>query len=318
MRSILYLATLAGLVLPLSGVCRAGQPAGDCYLLSFFQRNGQDGLHLAYSRDGLEWKALNGNRSMLKPAVGPHKLMRDPSIVRSPDGTFHMVWTTGWNDRIIGYANSKDLIRWSKQNAIPVMENEPTARNCWAPELFYDRPSKRYLIVWSTTIPGRFPQSAQSSESDYNHRMYYTATRDFQTFAPTKLFHDPGYSCIDGFLARSKDKYLLFYKDETLKPKPKKIILMGTAEKPQGPYSRPTEPITPRTWVEGPSAIKIADAWFVYFDCYREHRYGVTTSKDLETWTDLSDRLKAPPGTRHGTVFRVDGPILGGLLGLGR
>ena len=28
--------------------------------------------------------------------------MRDPSICRGPDGLFHMVWTTSWNDRIIG------------------------------------------------------------------------------------------------------------------------------------------------------------------------------------------------------------------------
>lgn len=284
----------------------AGGPSGGGYLLSYFKGNGEDGLHLAYSRDGLKFTALGGGRSYLKPEVGRHKLMRDPSIVRAPDGVFHMVWTSSWNDRIIGYAHSSDLIHWSPQRAIPVMMHEPKARNSWAPELFYDGASRRFVIVWSTTIPGRFPQSAGSSESNYNHRLYYTTTRDFKSFAPTKLFYDPGHSVIDGFLATQDGKYLLFFKDETLRPTPRKVILLATADKLEGPYTRPTKPICPQDWVEGPSAIRIGDTWHVYFDCYRKHRYGLILSKDLEHWTDASDRLSVPPGTRHGTVFRID------------
>ena len=312
--AMLFAATLISIPTAAAAAAAADRPADGGFLLSYFKGNGEDGLHLAYSRDGLKFTALNQGRSYLKPEVGRHKLMRDPSIVRAPDGTFHMVWTSSWNDRIIGYAHSKDLIGWSKQRAIPVMMHEPQARNSWAPELFHDEAGRRYLIVWSTTIPGRFPQSAGSSESDYNHRLYYTTTRDFQQFAPTRLFYDPGHNVIDGFLAKADDKYLLFFKDETLKPKPRKLILLATADKLEGPYTRPTEPISPQDWVEGPSAIRIGDTWHVYFDCYRKHRYGVAVSKDLEHWTDVSDRLSVPPGTRHGTVFRVDGRVLAGLL----
>ena len=91
--------------------------------------------------------------------------MRDPSICQAPDGTFHMVWTSSWTDRIIGYASSRDLIHWSEQRAIPVMMHEPTAHNCWAPELFYDEPSQTYYIFWATTIPGRHKEVA-TSESE--------------------------------------------------------------------------------------------------------------------------------------------------------
>jgi len=39
--------------------------------------------------------------------------MRDPSMVRTPDGTYHLVWTTSWKgDLGFGYAYSKDLIHW--------------------------------------------------------------------------------------------------------------------------------------------------------------------------------------------------------------
>ncbi len=297
---------------------RAEPPADDCYIISYFQRDGQDGLHLAYSHDGLKWTALNGNRSFLKPQVGGDKLMRDPSVTQAPDGTFQMVWTTSWNERVIGHASSKDLIDWSRQQAIPVMAHEPTARNCWAPEIFHDAASGRYVIVWSTTIPGRFPDSQASSESRYNHRAYFTTTTDFESFTPTRLFFDPGHNVIDAFLARSGEEYLMFYKDETLHPEPKKIILLATSERAVGPYKPRPGVVSKQDWVEGPSAIKIGERWIVYYDCYRDGRYGAVASTDLETWTDLTDQLSFPPGTRHGTVFKVSPDVLEKLKAVDR
>jgi hypothetical protein len=54
--------------------------------------------------------------------------MRDPCLAEGPDGTFHLVWTSGWTaekGKILGHVHSKDLMAWSEQEAIPVMENEP-------------------------------------------------------------------------------------------------------------------------------------------------------------------------------------------------
>ena len=291
---------------------RAEEPSDDCYLFSYFKGNGEDGLHLAASRDGFKWTSLNRDRPLLAPRVGRDRLMRDPSIVRAPDGVFHMVWTTSWNDRIIGYAHSKDLIRWSEQRAIPVMMHEPAARNSWAPEVFYDPTGRRYFIVWSTTIPDRFPNTTDSSESRYNHRVYYTTTADFKSFAPTRLFFDPGHNVIDAFLAKAGDRYLLFFKDETLKPEPRKLILLAAGDRPEGPFG-PAKVISPENWVEGPSALRIGGTWFVYYDCYRKGRYGGVTSTDLEAWTDVTARLEFPPGARHGTAFQVDRKVLEGL-----
>src|SRR5687768_14397923 len=109
------------------------------YVFCYFKENGQDGLHLAYSTDGYNWKALNGDNSFLKPVVSKDKLMRDPNIIKGADGLYHMVWTVSWKDKGIGYANSKDLIHWSEQRFLPVMQHEATARNTWAPELTYDK-----------------------------------------------------------------------------------------------------------------------------------------------------------------------------------
>ena len=110
----------------------------DVYLFSYFMNNGEDGLHLAYSEDGSTWTPLQENQSFLTPTAGKDKLMRDPCITKGPDGIFHMVWTTSWSGNTIGYANSRDLINWSKQVAIPVMAHEDSVMNCWAPEINYN------------------------------------------------------------------------------------------------------------------------------------------------------------------------------------
>jgi beta-xylosidase len=155
------------------------QTGNDVFLFSYFKGNGEDGLHLAYSEDGLRWQALHHDSSFLTPTVGKDKLMRDPCIVQSPDGTFHMVWTVSWNEKGLGYAHSKDLVHWSEQQYIPVMEHEKDARNCWAPEIFYDEAGKQFMIYWATTISGRFPETQSSKENSYNHRMYYVTTNEF-------------------------------------------------------------------------------------------------------------------------------------------
>lgn len=274
----------------------------EAYLMSYFIGNGEDGLHLCWSEDGLKWTPLKEGKSFLAPTVGNHKLMRDPSILQGPDGTFHMVWTISWTQRGIGYASSKDLVNWSEQKPIPVMEGDPGARNCWAPELFYDEPSKTFYIFWSSTVPGKFGEG--TSEDNYNHRQYYVTTKDFVTFSKTKLFFDPGHNVIDGFMSREGEDYLLFYKDETLRPE-KKSIHLAIGKSPNGPFEPKCE-IGHTNWIEGPSALKIGDWWYVYYDCYREGRYGGVRSKDLRNWENVTGRLSFPKGMRHGTAFEVD------------
>ena len=277
------------------------------YLFSYFVDNGQDGLHLAHSTDGLHWEPLNDGRPLLAPAVGPDRLMRDPCIIRGPNGRFHMVWTTGWWDRQIGYASSDDLIHWSEQQGIPVMEQEPTARNCWAPEIFYDDENDEFLIFWATTIPGRHSEVAESeSEKGLNHRIYYTKTRDFETFTPTEIFFNPDFSVIDSTLIQLGERYVMFLKNENPNP-PEKNIRISIADHATGPYPvEVSDPITGDYWAEGPTALKVGDEVYVYFDKYREHRYGAVRSRDLQDWEDVSDQVSFPSGIRHGTAFAVD------------
>ena len=288
------------------------QDKNEVYMFSYFMGNGEDGLHLAYSTDGLKWEALKSNKSFLTPTAGKDKLMRDPCIITGADGKFHMVWTVSWNEKGIGYASSTDLINWSEQQYIPVMEHEPEAKNCWAPEVFYDENSKQYIIFWSTTIPGRFPETEKTGDDKYNHRMYYVTTPDFKTFSKTQLFYDQGFNVIDGTLISENNRYILFLKDETRTP-PQKNIRVATSSELTQNYSKPTLPITGDYWAEGPTPLKIGDSWIVYFDKYMEQRMGAVRSKDLKNWEDISDEVSFPKGTRHGTVFKVSQKVLENL-----
>jgi len=273
------------------------------FMFSYFKNNGKDGLHLAYSNDGYKWTALKNDESFLKPVLSKDSLMRDPCIIRGADGLFHMVWTVSWNQRGIGYAKSADLIDWSKQDYIPVMMHEDSARNCWAPEITYDKNKKQYMIYWATTIAGKHKMDTMV-ESGYNHRMYYVMTKDFKTFTQTKLLYDKSFNVIDATIVPHGKRFIMFLKDETRVP-PQKNIKIATSKKLNGGYSDASIPITGNYWAEGPTTVKIDGNWVVYFDKYRDHKYGAVQSADLKNWTDISDKISLPNGIRHGSIFKV-------------
>jgi len=302
-----------------------------CYLFSYFDGTGASGVFLAYSYDGLRWTELNGGKPFIKATIGgafswgdtgDSMVTRDPCIIRGPDGTFHMVFTAYVAPLGFGYTSSKDLITWSEQKTVWVMQNEPNAVNCWAPDLFYDEVKKEYLILWSTTVPGKYPETDGQSNNGppapgHNHRIYYLTTKDFKTFSESKLFYNDGFNVIDASIVKDKDRYVMFLKDETNLPfVPQKNIRIAFSDKPQGPYGPASKPITGNYWCEGPAAIKIADNWYVYFDKYIEGKYGVVTSKNLKNWKDISDEAVFPESCNHGTPFEVPCEILDKLLEL--
>lgn len=239
--------------------------------------------------------------------------MRDPCIIQGPNRLFHMVWTTSWTDKGIGIAHSKDLIHWSEQDFIPVMEHEPQARNCWAPEITWDPDGKQFVIYWATTISDQFTETAKSADKGWNHRMYCTTTKDFKGYTKTRLFYNPGFNVIDSTITRFRDQYIMITKDETRHP-PAKNLHISTCDKVTGPWESPSEPFTPKgLWVEGPTVLKAGDLWYVYYDCYRKHRYGAMQTRDFKEWEDVSDQLRVPKGMRHGTAFSVSETIFKAL-----
>lgn len=278
----------------------------ESYLFTSFREPATDGLHLAYSDDAYHWSDLGG--TFLKPEVGG-KLMRDPSIVRGPDGTYHLVWTTNWKgDKGFGYAGSKDLKHWSEQRFIPVMEHEPDVVNVWAPELFYDDEEKRFVIIWASTIPFRFAKGVEDEKN--NHRMYYVTTQDFKTFSKAALFLDPGFSVIDAVIVKKqKGEYVLVLKDNT---RPNRNISVAFATSVLGPYKDVSPPFTGYL-TEGPTVVKTRKDWLIYFDQYRDKTYGAVRTRDFKTFTNVADQISVPRDHKHGTITKVSRKVLKGL-----
>ena len=230
-------------------------------------------------------------------------------MVKGPDGTFHLVWTTGWRgDLGFGYASSKDLINWSEQQFIPVMEYDTTTVNVWAPELFYDDENQEYIIAWASTIPFKFPKGIEDEKN--NHRMYYTKTKDFKTYSDPALFCDPGFSVIDAVtVKRAKDDYVLVLKDNT---RPNRNLKIAFGKTPVGPWSEASEAFS-GNFVEGPTVLKLGDAWYIFCDVYKEYRYGVYKTIDFINFEDVSSEFSIPKGHKHGTIFTAPEEVLNNL-----
>lgn len=281
---------------------------GMYFVSSSFHEPANEGLRFIYSKDGIHWDSIAG--TWLQPTVGSQKVMRDPSIVRAPDGVFHMVWTSSWKgDLGFGYASSKDLIHWSEPRMLMVMKNEPTTVNVWAPELFYDDVKKQYMIVWASCIPGRYDLGVE--DRDNNHRLFYITTKDFKNLSETKLLFDPGYSSIDAtILKRGKEDYVMVFKDNT---RPERDLKVAFAKSPEGPYKTNNIAFT-EGYCEGPTVAKVKDTYYIYYDAYRKFIFGAAKTKDFVHFDDATNEVSVPKGHKHGTVFMAPASLIDNLI----
>ena len=331
MRALTIVLVCAVAACARGGSTPAAAPSAEkpAYLFSYFRGNGDDGVHLAWSADGITWSALNGGKSVITPAItgdgigwqdwnSKGTLMRDPSIIYGPDKLFHMVWTVAWTDHGFGVAHSADLIHWSAQTRVPAMEHEPTALNVWAPDLFYDDVNKEYVIAWATSIPGRFPATdsvaQKTNRGRADHRLYYVTTKDFKTYSHAKLLYDGGFCAIDGTITKRGSTYFLVMKDETFFPVQTRNLRIASSKHATGPYG-PASPSFTAKDTEGPSVLQTPEWSYVYYDEYTRGRYGAVRTKDFSRFEPFTDSLHAPR-MRHGSAFLAPQWVLKGLQSL--
>ena len=278
------------------------------YVFTSFKEPANEGLYYLYSEDGYIWTRIE--KSFLMPEIGQQKVMRDPSMVQGPDGTYHMVWTTSWRgDPGFGYASTKDLMHWSDQAMIPVMDFDTSTVNVWAPELFYDQDQDRFIVIWASTIPYKFEKGME--EEMNNHRMYYTTTKDFKTFTETRLFLDPGFSVIDAVIVRRrKSDFVLVLKDNT---RPNRNLKVAFSTNPLGPWTDISEPFT-GFLTEGPTVIKPRQDYLIYYDQYRDKTYGAVKTNDFISFEPADDLIYVPKGHKHGTIFKAPKHLVDELI----
>ncbi|RYG56334.1 1,4-beta-xylanase [bacterium] len=272
------------------------------HLVPLRQAMEREYLHLAWSRDGRHFEALNNNLP-----TWPSQWMRDPFVNRGADGKFHLV-ATGPRDedgvqRSCLYAVSSDLITWEKRS-LPVMKSVAEARNVWAPEWFYDASTQEYVLVWSSSF-----RDAGWKES----RLWSCRTRDWKEFSEPRVFFEPPYSVIDGTLLEHEETYFLFHKEEEFGAQKgeRRAIGLATSSSLEGPWTLVKGPyggnIVP-TITEGPSVMPDPQGkgWLLLYDFCAADDYGISQSSDLLEWHQLpASEVAFPRGARHGSAVEV-------------
>jgi hypothetical protein len=259
-----------------------------------------ESLHLAWSRDGRVWTALNDNRPVWPNPPTAHRV-RDPFVARGPaDGFFHLVATGGDKKRGCLYARSRDLLDWEPPRSLPLMESVPQVRNVWAPEWVWDPEQENYFVFWSSS----------SGEHGWDDsRIWCARTADWETWTPPQVLFDPGYTVIDATITRHEGTFYLFFKDERFGHKHGgefRFIKVATAPVLDGPYTVATEAVTPSI-TEGPAVFRPNGdygPWLLLCDHCMDNRYGAFASEDLLRWQPVGDAV-FPPEARHGSVFAV-------------
>ncbi|GAA2304348.1 hypothetical protein GCM10010234_54450 [Streptomyces hawaiiensis] len=169
------------------------------YLMTHFIGEGSNNqqIYFSYSTDGLNWTDLNGGGAALRSTVGT-KGVRDPALVRSPDGSKYWIIATdlciscgqSWSDSINnGSRNlvvweSTDLINWSEPWLLNVAGAIRDGRNAWAPEAIWNPETNDYVLYWATNVP---------LDGKTKHRIFYARTSDFRSITTPQIYIDrPG------------------------------------------------------------------------------------------------------------------------------
>jgi hypothetical protein len=303
----ILLCSIAALLMPLPSAGQPTPPNQGAWLFAYFKEPGNQGIDFALSRDGYHYAPLNDGQPWLAPS-SPGELMRDVFVTRGPDHLFHMVWTWNWRGQSLGHATSPDLLHWSPQKEIPIMQDFPDTNNVWAPETYWDAKQHKWLLIWSSSM----------KNSATGHRIWFSMTPDFTSFSKPAIFFDPGYVVIDATIFRragtTHDPYCLIFKDQTNDPL-RYQIRYATGPTLEGPWNNIQAPIT-EPWSEGPSAIQVGDKSIVFYDHYRPPlaRYQAVETADWNHWVSADDRISMPAGSKHGSFLRISSAEAARLL----
>jgi hypothetical protein len=273
------------------------------YILSYFGGSEKkEAMCLAYSTDGLHWKALNDNKPVLKATIG-NKSIRDPYIFRKQDGDFVVMSTNSWKSEYIIIWDSKDLISFTNERLVRMNTG---GQHAWAPECIYDAVKKNYVIYWSGDV------------------IYANTTTDFINFSTSVEFFNPGYICIDADITAHRGNYYLVFKDErgrsadTTKFKALKVAKSGSLE--PGSFRVFTPEYITDHLVEGPAVIKDPkkEKWYLFYDYFTKGGiWGCSSTMDLESgkWTKMDpSEFSLPAGVRHGNAVKVSNRELKKIL----
>lgn len=269
------------------------------WLFAYFIEPANQGIYLALSRDGYHFTPLNDGKPWVAPSQ-PGELMRDVFLTRGQDQLFHMVWTWGWHGDSLGYASSPDLLTWSEQKKVHIMQDFPEVNNVWAPETYWDAKRKEWLIIWSSSM-----KEDTGGLGTGNH-IWSAFTPDFDRFSKPQVFFDPGYVTIDATIFHEPGgPYRMVFKDQSYDPLSfqERVATGPTLE---GPWKHISGAIN-ESWSEGPSVIHVGRRYIVYYDHYRlpHARYEAVATTDWKHWKDITAETQLPAHCKHGSFLKI-------------
>ncbi len=294
------------------------------YLFAYFPANDNENIYYALSNDGYNFTPMNnGKRVVAADTVSLKKGLRDPHVLRAPDGWFYMVNTDmksaeGWaSNRGMVLMKSRDLINW-KHSTVHFPDkykgkNFANVTRVWAPETIWDAnyvnkdgSKGRPLVYYSLlTNDGTIP---------YDKVFFNYANEDFTDLEGDPIhFFDRGKSTIDmDIVYNPVDKlYHAFYKNEgdggICKVQAQTLTSENGTKAPtwykrSGALQQTTEA------VEGAGVFKLINqnSWVLMYDCYMNGHYQFTSSTDLENFKFVQDTKTSGAFTpRHGTILPI-------------
>ena len=279
----------------------------EAYLM-VYHKDGDHGLHMAISHDGYQFTALNDDKPVIAgDTIAMQKGIRDPHILRAPDGTFYMAMTDlhifgqrmgyrstqwdrdgekyGWgNNQGLVLMSSTDLINWTRTNLDfhKLLGGEWLDAGCiWAPELCYDKEKGKVFMHFT------------SRKENGSCRIFYVyMNEDFTEMEgePKVLFESPNneYSVIDSDILYHDGVYHLHF----VSHEGTATIKHATSTSITGPYIADNNYYDgEKTQHEAPNCWKRIgeDTWVVMFDNYhiRPNNFGFTETKDFVHYTPI-------------------------------
>ena len=275
--ALFFIVVATATLLRVPAACAAEENAANgeptsAYLAAYFwekkdARGKEDSqLYYAIARDGFRFAdAVNDRRPIVAATVGD-RLIRDPMLLRDPDGkTFHLVATNAWKGRSLILFDSTDLVHWENQRLVQIAPER--ADKTWAPEMLWDPETRQFVVYWTSSLDNVWDTAA----------IWYATSTDLKTFSTPKVLMREEKGCLDADILYANGKWHMVYRYLG--------IWMRMADHALGPYEKPVRVLD--LDVEGPFMFPIngkRDQWAMVFDYFggNQGRWGVATSSD---WT---------------------------------
>ncbi len=279
--------------------------------LMVYHKDQDHGVHMAVSRDGYTWTALNNDKPVISgDTIAVQHGIRDPHIMRGPDGAFYLSMTDlhvfgqrdgkrttewerdkkryGWgNNRGLVLMKSIDLIHWSRANidfsALPAQAdmNWSEVGCVWAPETNYDEVAGQLMIHFTIR------------EGNSKNVIYYAyVNNEYNALIsePKLLAEAPNraYNIIDSDIIKVGDTFHLFYVSHEHTATPKH----ATAKSITGPYIFDDNyQDGERQGHEAPNCWQRlgTDTYVVMYDNYRlkPMNFGFVETRDFKTYQNI-------------------------------